>query len=129
MGNIYSLEDIKKNKLDIKKWDIIFLIWDLGSWKTTLTKHIINNILGINCNVTSPTYTYYNKYWDNIYHFDLYRLNNYDEFFHIWWEDILDNEENICIIEWPEIISDYYEASKNIFLERISENKRKLTIK
>ncbi|MBT3726615.1 hypothetical protein HOG21_02715 [bacterium] len=32
--------------------------------------------------MTSPTYTYYNKYND-IYHFDLYRLKSYDEFFSI----------------------------------------------
>ncbi|MBT3728584.1 hypothetical protein HOF65_00670 [bacterium] len=38
----------------------------------------------------SPTYTYYNKY-NNIYHFDLYKLKSYDEFFAIGGEDILDN--------------------------------------
>ena len=50
-----------------------------------------------NWSITSPTYTYYNKYtldnFINIYHYDLYRLKDYDEFFAIWWEDILDNND------------------------------------
>jgi len=107
MKRKYLLEEIKDIVIDLKPGDIVFLNWDLAAWKTTLTKNIINNILKINNDVISPTYTYYNKYWENIYHFDLYRLNNYDEFFAIWWEEILDNNENISIIEWPDIIKKY----------------------
>ena len=58
---------------------------DLWVWKTTISKYILNNLLWIKEEITSPTYTYYNKYWNN-YHFDLYRLENYDEFFAIGWE-------------------------------------------
>lgn len=114
----YNLSDITKLELNISPWDIIFLHWDLAAWKTTLSKHLINNILQIKDDVKSPTYTYYNKYLDNIFHFDLYRLKNYDEFFSIWGEDILDNKENISIIEWPEIISKYYKPTIEIFLEK-----------
>jgi tRNA threonylcarbamoyladenosine biosynthesis protein TsaE len=65
---------------------------DLGAGKTTLSKHILQNILGITDDITSPTYTYYNRYGDN-YHFDLYRISKYDEFFAIGGEDVLDNLE------------------------------------
>jgi len=124
----YDILDIKSIKIDIKKWDIIFLNWDLWAWKTTLAKHIINNILSIDENITSPTYTYYNKY-NNIYHFDLYRINSYDEFFSIWWEDILDNPDNISIIEWPDIIKDYYKPTIEINIKKTNDdNKRELEI-
>lgn len=114
----YNINDIEKLIFEVVPWDIIFLYWDLAAWKTTLTKHIINNLLKINEEVKSPTYTYYNKYAENVYHFDLYRLKEYDEFFAIWAEDILDNDKNICIIEWPEIISKYYKPTIEIFLEK-----------
>ena len=67
--------------------------------------------------VTSPTYTYYNKY-NNIYHFDLYRLQDYNEFFAIGGEDILDNNEWIILIEWPELLEKYYQPDLEIILKK-----------
>lgn len=126
----YNLEEINQLNIDIKTWDIIFLYWDLAAWKTTLSKHIINNLLWVKQEVISPTYTYYNKYQNNVYHFDLYRLKNYDEFFAIWWEEILDNNENICIIEWPEILKNYYKPTIEIYLKKLlDENQREIEIK
>ena len=52
----------------------------------------------------------------DVYHFDLYRLKDYDEFFSIWWEEILDNNPWVIIIEWPEIIKKYYLSDLTIFL-------------
>lgn len=63
----------------------------------------------------SPTYTYYNKY-DDVFHFDLYRLKKYDEFFAIGWEDILDNNNWVVIVEWPEKIEHIYKPDINITL-------------
>ena len=116
MKQKYLLSEITNINLDLKPGDIVFLNWDLASWKTTLSKHIINDLLWVESDVTSPTYTYYNKYGENIYHFDLYRLSNYDEFFAIWWEDILDDENNIVLIEWPDIIKKYYSPTIEINL-------------
>jgi len=111
----YVLNEIKELKIPLNKPNIVFLKGDLWAWKTTLSKYIIWDILWVKEDITSPTYTYYNKYkwvldWEeiDIYHFDLYRLENYDEFFAIWWEEILDNNNWIILIEWPDIISDYY---------------------
>lgn len=124
----YNLENIKLLKIEISKPFLIFLKWDLWSWKTTISKYIINNILKNNSDIISPTYTYYNKY-SNIFHFDLYRLKNYDEFFAIWWEDILDNNEWVIIIEWPELIEKYYSADLEIILNKTkNENEREVSL-
>ena len=40
----------------------------------------------------------------NIYHFDIYRLNNSDDFFDIGGNEYF--EKGICIIEWGKIIED-----------------------
>lgn len=124
-----ELENLKDLVLNIKNWDKIFLYGTLWSGKTTLAKHIINNLLKIKNPVKSPTYVYYNKYGDNIYHFDLYRLKDYSEFISIWWEEILDNDDNICIIEWPELIEKYYKSNISIQINRTeNDNEREFEI-
>lgn len=123
----YFLKYISDLKIEIKKPCLIFLRWDLWAGKTTLAKHILNDILWIEGEVTSPTYTYYNKYLDN-YHFDLYRINNYDEFFAIWWEEILDNNSWVILVEWPEIIEKYYSPDLEIILKK-TENSKEREIK
>ena len=117
----YNINDIYNLRFPLSKGNIVFLNWDLWAWKTTLSKHILNNLLSVKEEITSPTYTYYNKYkwildWEeiDIYHFDLYRLDNYDEFFNIWAEEIFDNNNWIILVEWPDLISDYYKPDLNI---------------
>jgi len=78
---------------------------------------LIQKILRKNQEITSPTYVYYNKYED-IYHFDLYRLSSYDEFISIAGEEILDNNEGLILVEWPEKISGYYEADIEIRISK-----------
>jgi len=124
----YTIDNINSLTLDIKKPCIIFLNWDLWAWKTTISKHILNNLLWVIENINSPTYTYYNIYWDN-YHFDLYRLTNYDEFFAIWWEDVLDNNSGVILIEWPDLINQYYKADIIINIKKTdNDNEREIEI-
>jgi tRNA threonylcarbamoyladenosine biosynthesis protein TsaE len=128
MKQRYFINDISKLKIPINIPSIIFLKWDLWSWKTTISKHILNNLLWIKEEVKSPTYVYYNKYWDH-YHFDLYRLKNYDEFFAIWWEEILDNNTWIILIEWPEILEKYVKPNLIISLKKTeNEEEREIMI-
>ncbi len=62
-----------------KKYKILLLEGDLGSWKTTLTKGFVK-WLGINTDqVHSPTYTYINIYDDTILHIDMRRIKEYQE--------------------------------------------------
>jgi tRNA threonylcarbamoyladenosine biosynthesis protein TsaE len=125
---IYSLEKISSLELDFSESRLIFLYWDLWAGKTTLTQSILKNVLWVTENITSPTYTYYNKYLDNVYHFDLYRLWNYEEFFAIGWEEVLDSNA-ICIIEWPQILEKYYKPDIIITLEKTdSENTRDIKV-
>ena len=128
MKKIYSINNLNTLDIKINKPCVIFLKWDLWAWKTTLSKYIINNLLKKIVDITSPTYTYYNKY-DDIFHFDLYRLKNYDEFFAIWGEDILDNNEWVIIVEWPEIIEKHYSPNIEIILWMTdNENEREIEI-
>ena len=85
---------------------VICLIGDLGAGKTTMTQSLAR-ALGVDDYITSPTFTIVNEYKNekvNIYHFDVYRLSDIDEFYAIGGEEYF--SKGICIIEWGEIIEE-----------------------
>ena len=89
-------------KLD--KNSIIILSGDLGAGKTKFTQGILK-YFGLENEISSPTFTIVNEYNAkdlNIYHFDLYRLADIDEFYAMGGEEYLQN--GICIFEWGEIL-------------------------
>lgn len=92
-------------KLD--KSDIIVLTGELGSGKTKFTEGFLD-YFGLAEEISSPTFTIVNEYNTkqgiNIYHFDVYRLSDTEEFYEIGGEEYFEN--GICIIEWGEIIKD-----------------------
>jgi tRNA threonylcarbamoyladenosine biosynthesis protein TsaE len=77
---LLSPSELSQLQLKIQPNDRVYFYGDLGAGKTTLIQYIINTVLGVEKSVRSPTYVYYNKYEKNIYHMDLYRLTEYDEF-------------------------------------------------
>lgn len=110
-------EDIKNIQELPKNGDIWFFFGDLGYGKTTLIRHLLRNYFGdLSIQVRSPTYTYYTKY-DHIYHFDLYRVDDYDGFISIGGDEILQNPENISLIEWPEILEWHINPTHRVTIE------------
>jgi len=121
MKSIYTLDDLENIDIAISSPCIVFLYWDLWAGKTTLSQILLRKYAKIEGNISSPTYVYYNKY-DKNYHFDLYRLQSYDEFISIWWEEILDNNEGIILLEWPELLEKYYTPDITIHLEKTQDD-------
>ena len=67
----------------LKKGDIIVLSGELGSGKTKFVQGILE-YFGLSNEISSPTFTIVNEHKKNdinIYHFDVYRLADIDEFF------------------------------------------------
>lgn len=126
MKQNYTLDNIKKLDICIKRPSIVFLYGDLWVGKTTLSSEIISRYVGDRV-VTSPTYIYYKQYKD-IYHFDLYRMSFYDEFISIGGEEIIDNNEGIILIEWPQILEWVISPDIVIKLEKWETDERKIEI-
>jgi len=82
---------------------VVWLTGDLGAGKTTLVRGLLRG-LHFEGRVKSPTFTLVEIYEFssfNLYHFDLYRFVDPDE-----WEDAgfreYFNPTSICLVEWPE---------------------------
>lgn len=86
--------------------NVLVLTGDLGSGKTKFTEGILD-YFGFSGEISSPTFTIVNEHTSdkiNVYHFDVYRLEDSDEFLAIGGDEYF--EKGISIIEWGEIIED-----------------------
>ncbi len=110
---VKSLEHLKqiskKISQKLKNGDCVFLIGEIGVGKTTLTRHLINNIQsqkGLKeTEVLSPTFNLLYEYEIKdlkIMHYDLYRIKKTEELEHLG--IFSENEKTIKIVEWPDLI-------------------------
>lgn len=86
--------------------NVLVLTGDLGSGKTKFTEGILE-YFDFKGEISSPTFTIVNEHTSdkiNVYHFDVYRLEDSDEFLAIGGDEYF--EKGISIIEWGEIIED-----------------------
>lgn len=90
----------------LKENDLIAMFGDLGAGKTAFTRGVAAG-MGINPDtVSSPTFTLVNEYRGvglTLYHFDMYRINGWDDLYSTGYFDYLDNG-SVMIIEWSENI-------------------------
>ena len=111
--------------------DIVILSGNLGAGKTKFTEGFLK-YFHLDNEISSPTFTIVNEYKNKditIYHFDVYRLEDIDEFYAIGGEEYFSS--GICIIEWGDLIkealpSDYIKISFE--KDNSDENTRHLNI-
>ena len=121
----------KKIASKLSTGDTIVLIGELGAGKTKFTEGFLS-YYNMEDEISSPTFNIVNEYISNntnIYHFDIYRLEDSDEFYAIGGEEYF--EKGICLIEWGEIIKDALPKEYiKIEIEKddLNENKRVLSI-
>jgi len=135
-NNFKETKLIGKKIADIIKKDkelfsqIILLTGDLGAGKTVLVKGIAKG-LGIDFEITSPTFNLINEYENNpgLLHMDFYRIDTKEELLGLGIEEYIARDD-IKAIEWPQLVFDYVSDDfLYIKIKRLSENKRKIIIK
>ena len=75
---------------------------EMGAGKTTLIRSICRT-LGVNMEVTSPTFALVNEYPSTagpVFHFDFYRINRISEALDFGIEEYFDSG-SWCLMEWP----------------------------
>ncbi len=107
--NIKNEEETKKFGLKIGQeavpGQVIGLIGDLGTGKTTLTKYIARG-LGVEENISSPTFMIVREYHGGrmpLYHFDVYRIGDPEELFDIGADEYFDGD-GLCVVEWADMV-------------------------
>ncbi len=114
----------------LKRGDIVAFYGDLGAGKTTFVRGIAS-VLSPSAYVQSPTFTVMIEYDSEIplYHFDMYRIDGYEELYGIGFFDYAGGD-GIALIEWSENIEN--ELPRSIVKVDIrkgeGENEREITI-
>ncbi len=111
--------------------DIILYEGDMGAGKTHFTKGIAK-FLNVDDEVTSPTFALVNEYSGDmpLFHFDLYRIDSYDDLYAIGFFDYLDRD-GIIAAEWSENIAELKEELGEVItvcIEKLSDTGRKITV-
>ncbi len=91
----------------LKPNDVVALMGDLGTGKTTLTKYIAEG-LGVREMITSPTFTIVCEYHSGrlpLYHFDVYRVDDPDTLFEIGAEEYF-YAGGVSIVEWADMVAE-----------------------
>jgi tRNA threonylcarbamoyladenosine biosynthesis protein TsaE len=134
MEVIFSLEEIERIANEVVAQNphkVIIFKGQMGVGKTTLIK-VLAAILGVKDTISSPTFSLVNEYKvtenQNVYHFDVYRLQSESEALDMGIDEYL-YSGHWCFIEWaekiPNLLPDLYST---INLELLPDGKRKLTL-
>lgn len=132
----YSYNDVASVAHSIKqKMDdctIVTFSGPLGAGKTTLIKELLAQ-WGVRDTVTSPTFTYLNRYTNAqgqiFYHFDLYRIASMREFQEAGFEEYLYEPGSYTLIEWPEHIMPLLKRACHVKIDYHDDpHKRLITI-
>ena len=115
----------------LRAGDVVALIGNLGSGKTTLTQGLARGLeVKIKDYVTSPSFTLIKEHRGRlpVYHIDLYRIDDLKEVYGLGYEEYLYGE-GVTIIEWADKIKKLLPKEVLIInLEIIGENRRKIKI-
>lgn len=116
----------------MKGGEVILLNGDLGSGKSVFARGFIG-AFGVKEPVTSPTFTIVNKYVSNkcnIYHFDMYRLEDEEEALAAGLDELIDEPGAVKLIEWPEKAESILPSDVIVInITKLTDTSRKFDIK
>ena len=109
----------------LRPGDVVLLEGEMGAGKTVFVKGIARG-LGIDEEITSPTYAYMNDYGGKLYHYDCYRLSSGAQAEALGLCDYFD-AGGICVVEWAQNIADVLPAGcKVVRIAKRGENAREI---
>jgi tRNA threonylcarbamoyladenosine biosynthesis protein TsaE len=113
---------------ELRAGDVVTVSGELGSGKTTFVRGAAR-ALGVEQNVTSPTYTIGHRYRGNVdvSHLDLYRFEGVSP---AEWGDLEPYFDGaVCFVEWPEAADNALPAPRaRVRLAHAGEDRRRITV-
>lgn len=103
---------------------------ELGAGKTTLSKGIARG-LGIDEEVTSPTYTIISEYSGRLrlIHMDAYRLGGEADFRELGGRELLGEAGSLCLVEWSEKLPGVFDSDAAVIDIRVeADGSRRLCL-
>lgn len=109
----------------LRAGDVVLLDGDMGAGKTVFAKGVALG-LGIEEEVTSPTYAYMNDYDGRLFHYDCYRIESIEQAERLGLADYFDMG-GICLIEWSQNIAALLPKKvKRVTIKKINEEEREI---
>ena len=109
--------------------DVILLVGDIGAGKSFFSRQFILSVLPFPEDVPSPTFTLvqtYNARNFEIWHCDLYRLNDLNDAIELGLDDAF--EAAVCLIEWPDRLgSEAPKSAVTLSFSTVSQTTRQVT--
>lgn len=103
--------------------DVVLLDGEMGAGKTVFAKGVAKG-LGVEEEVTSPTYAYMNDYDGRLFHYDCYRIESVEQAEQLGLADYFDMG-GICLIEWAQNIAPLLPpVVKRVRIEKRGVNER-----
>lgn len=110
--------------------DTVLLNGDLGAGKSVLARGIARG-MGVEGPMPSPTFTLmipYEAGGGKLYHFDLYRLSDPDEYYAAGLDEFVGGD-GVSVIEWPDMAGIEPRPCLRITLQRCGDDlQRRITI-
>ena len=111
----------------LRAGDVVLLDGDMGAGKTVFAKGVAKG-LGIEEEVTSPTYAYMNDYDGRLFHYDCYRIESVAQAESLGLADYFDMG-GICLIEWAQNIAPLLpKYVKKVAIKKLDENRREIVL-
>ena len=111
----------------LKAGDVVLLDGDMGAGKTVFAKGVAEG-LGIEEEVTSPTYAYMNDYDGRLFHYDCYRIESVAQAENLGLADYFD-AGGICLLEWAQNVAPLLpERVRRVKIEKSGEEERRIEV-
>lgn len=110
--------------------DVLFLIGDLGTGKTTLAQGLIGELAIETSEITSPTYNLVHVYTAEkfeIWHADLYRLKGPEQVIQLGLEDAFSHA--LTLVEWPDRMGEMAPKNRLDIVIKKTENGRNIALR
>jgi tRNA threonylcarbamoyladenosine biosynthesis protein TsaE len=115
----------------LRDGDVVAYRGGMGMGKTHFTRGIAEG-MGITQAVSSPTFAIVNEYRGGgrlLCHFDMYRIEGFDDLYSTGFFDYLDSGA-VLVIEWSENIIDFIgdEEIITVDIKRLGDNEREISV-